>query len=112
MRHPTLPTSHKPPQLRHSENKAPDVVNGDCAAHPNRRLYLNLLAPAEDQEQELFYGFFFLTENEAAKRDEHTHWFKIADIVRVRAADEVSDYLIVLAGKPFELLLAWRFSQA
>ena len=58
MRHPTLPTSHKPPQLRHSENKAPDVVNGDCAAHPNRRLYLNLLAPAEDQEQELFYDFF------------------------------------------------------
>jgi len=53
--------------------------------NPKRRLYLNLLALAEDQEHDLFYGFFFLVESEAAKRDEDIHWFKSLIIVRIRA---------------------------
>jgi hypothetical protein len=48
-------------------------------------IYLNLLALAEDQEHDLFYGFFFLVESEAAKRDEDIHWFKSLIIVRIRA---------------------------
>jgi len=58
-------------------------------------IYLNLLALAEDQEHDLFYGFFFLVESEAAKRDEDIHWFKIADYRTYQS--EVSDRLIVLA---------------
>lgn len=61
-------------------------------AFPKRKLYLNLLAPQEDNEDD--YDFRFLTEREAAKRDEDHFWFPVSQILNFTEQAEVSDYLI------------------
>ena len=66
----------------------------NAAAFPKRRLYLNLLSPLESEQSDLLYDFYFLTVDEATKRDEKTYWFKVGDILNIKAADEVNDYLI------------------
>jgi hypothetical protein len=66
----------------------------NAAAFPKRRLYLNLLSQPEDEQRGLLYDFYFLTTNEAMKRDQKTYWFKVGDILNIKAADEVNDYLI------------------
>jgi hypothetical protein len=66
----------------------------NAAAFPKRRLYLNLLSSSENEQSDLLYNFYFLIANDAAKRDEKTYWFKVGDILNIKAADEVNDYLI------------------
>jgi len=66
----------------------------NAAAFPKRRLYLNLLSPFESEQSDLLYDFSFLTADEATKRDEKTYWFKVGNILDIKAADEVNDYLI------------------
>src|SRR5439155_25647226 len=46
-------------------------------AFPKKRLYLNLLAPAEDNEEGMHYDFRFLTEDRAALRDDKQFWFLV-----------------------------------
>jgi len=48
-------------------------------AFPKRKLYLNLLS--ESNNSDFKYGFRFLTNKEADKRDENTFWFEVGKIL-------------------------------
>lgn len=63
------------------------------AAYPVRRLYLNLLRPAEDRE-DLKYDFRFLTDAELKEDSEHAnYWFPVGEILDIKQEDGVNDYL-------------------
>jgi hypothetical protein len=62
------------------------------SAFPEKRLYLNLLSKSDDEDLE--YGFAFLTKDEAEKTDEDHHWFLVGGILDLKEQDEVNDYLI------------------
>jgi hypothetical protein len=64
------------------------------AAYPVRRLHLNLLSQATDEEDGMLYDFSFLKEDEAHERDEKTYWFRVGDILNLQQPHEVNDYLI------------------
>lgn len=51
-------------------------------AYPEKRLYLNIAAPAEENDQKLAYDFRFLTEQEARdlNGDGVAHWFLVQKI--------------------------------
>lgn len=70
-------------------------------AYPKRRLYLNLLQPAEDRE-DFKYDFLFLTDDEVKEdheyRDEdgkrHYFWFPVGEILNIIQEEDVNEYLI------------------
>jgi uncharacterized protein with ParB-like and HNH nuclease domain len=70
------------------------------AAYPKRRMYLDLLGPAEDAD--LMYDFRFLTDEEAKQdneyRDENGNrevfWFPVGQILDISEEYEVNEYLI------------------
>lgn len=70
-------------------------------AYPKRRLYLNLLQPAEDRE-DFKYDFLFLTDDEVKEdhgyRDEdgkrHYFWFPVGEILNITQEEDVNEYLI------------------
>lgn len=70
-------------------------------AYPKRRLYLNLLQPAEDRE-DFKYDFLFLTDDEVKEdheyrdddRKRHYFWFPVGEILNITKANEVNKYLI------------------
>ena len=64
------------------------------AAYPARRLYLNLLSSATDEEEGMFFDFRFLKDNEAQERDEENHWFRVGDILDLEQPHQVNDYLL------------------
>ncbi len=49
-------------------------------AYPERRLYVNLLGHAAENDLGMKYDFRFLTTKRAAECDEEHHWFLVADI--------------------------------
>lgn len=51
-------------------------------AYPEKRLYLNIAAPAQDNDQKLAYDFRFLTEKEAKEgnKEDGAHWFLVPKI--------------------------------
>lgn len=61
------------------------------AAYPKRKLYLNLLCPADDVD--LKYDFQFLTDAEAEENDERCFWFPVGDILDMKEPYEVMEYL-------------------
>jgi uncharacterized protein with ParB-like and HNH nuclease domain len=69
-------------------------------AYPKKKLYINLLGAPEDISYE--YEFAFLTEPEAAKRDDDHHWFLVGKILDFKELSDVMDYLITsgLAANP------------
>lgn len=60
-------------------------------AFPKRKLFLNLLAPASDEDLE--YNFKFLTDEEAKHSDSSTFWFRIGDILELSESWQINDYL-------------------
>lgn len=62
------------------------------SAYPERKLYLNLLAPSE--ETNMKYDFEFLTEKEAETCDEKHAWFPVGEILNIQKPYEVNNYLI------------------
>lgn len=62
------------------------------SAFPKRKLCLNLLLPAENGDLE--YDFRFLTKNEYEHRDDDHFWFVIGDILDLKEAVDVNDYLL------------------
>lgn len=63
-------------------------------AFPKRRLYLNLLRPAEVKTGvELKYDFRFLTEKRAAKPNDGEHWFLLNQVLEWEDLRNVMDYL-------------------
>lgn len=58
-------------------------------AYPEKKLHLNIAAPAKDNDQKLTYDFRFLTEAEAAEAStDGAHWFLVQEI---RALTDGSD---------------------
>lgn len=72
------------------------------AAYPKRKLYLNLLCPAN--EVDLNYDFRFLTDTEAEEKNENCFWFPVGDILDMKESYEVMEYLtdhdLTLIQKP------------
>lgn len=58
---------------------------------PTRRLYLNILAPLQDEEDGRIYDFKFLTDSEY--NDEKNKWFKVGDILNLPNIYEFNKYL-------------------
>lgn len=63
------------------------------AAFPTKRLYLNLLADADDNEEGMQYDFRFLTEARAQVRDENQFWFPVPKIMDMEAGSDLFEYL-------------------
>ena len=61
-------------------------------AFKTRKLYLNLLKPASEEEVELRYDFQFLTADEADKND-IAHWFLVSDILKFNNLRDINRYL-------------------
>ena len=61
------------------------------SAFPKRRLYLNLLAPLKESEQD--YDFRFLTDGEAARNDDDHFWFLVGEMLNLKEPVDVNDYL-------------------
>jgi len=64
-------------------------------AFPTRRFYLNLLAPAQGEDEGGFkYDFQFLKDGETKPIDGETYWFRVSDILNLKGEVEVNNFLI------------------
>lgn len=61
-------------------------------AYPKRKLYLNLLKEASDNEFK--YDFKFLTENEASVKNDKFFWFPVGNILNLKENYEINNFLI------------------
>ena len=74
--------------------KLPRLWWNNPRAFPDRRLYLNLLAPRMENEEELSYKFSLLPEKEAkdrTRRNDQEHWYRVGDILAVEDAADLID---------------------
>ena len=74
--------------------KLPRLWWNNPRAFPERRLYLNLLAPQMENEEELSYKFSLLPEKDAKdrnRRNDHEHWYRVGDILDVEDAADLID---------------------
>ncbi len=78
----------------HAE-KAPRKWANNPHAYPQKHLYVNLLAMADENEQGFKYDFRFLTPARAAEFDDAHRWFKVSDIFTFR---EEFDVIVALQG--------------
>ncbi|MDE2852429.1 MAG: hypothetical protein OXP74_17635 [Acidobacteriota bacterium] len=71
-------------------------------AFPKRRLYLNLLALDEENEDGLKYEFRFLRKREAQVAADTTHWYRVRDVLRVPTNEDLIDVVqgLKLRGDP------------
>ena len=64
-------------------------------AYPKRKLYLNIVAPSEEEDK--LYDFLFLTPEEAdndANEDQETFWFEVGKILEMKEPGDVTEYLM------------------
>jgi len=73
--------------------KEPRKWWGNPDAFPEKKLHLNLLAKAVDNEEGLVYDFRFLTENRATERDDQQFWFPVPKIYEMNESPDVYEYL-------------------
>ena len=71
--------------------KLPRLWWNNPAAFPKRRLYLDLLGPPEENEDELSYKFRFLRDGEPERRNDEEHWYKVGDILKVADSGGIID---------------------
>ena len=62
-------------------------------AFPKRRLYLSLLALANNDEGDMIYNFAFLTDEEKESQQD-TFWFQVGDILDIKNQAGVNKFLI------------------
>lgn len=60
-------------------------------AYPKRKLYVNLLGKANDEEKE--YDFKFLTDEEANIENNETYWFLVNNILKFNQPYEINNFL-------------------
>ena len=66
----------------------------DDLSFPKRKLYLNLLSPAEMRTDiELKYDFRFLTDNRAENPQSGEHWLLVSEVLNWQDLEQVMDYL-------------------
>ena len=75
--------------------KLPRLWWSNPDAFPQRRLYLNLLAYADENEQGMEYDFRFLDPNQAKYCNDTHHWYHVGDILNT---PEVGDIFLGSAG--------------
>lgn len=63
-------------------------------AFPLKRLYLNLVALAGDNEEGMKYDFRFLTEDRASQRDDGQFWFPVWKIIDIEPGPGIHEYLL------------------
>ena len=80
-------------------------------AYPARKLYLNLLAPREESEDNS-YDFSFLTEEDAASNHDK-HWFRAGQVLDFKSPKDVNAYLAGrgLANNEFAYAALFDFYQ-
>ena len=69
--------------------KLPRLWWNNPQAFPERRLYLNLLAPRTEDEEDLLYEFRLLREGEAERRNDKEHWYRVGDILNVEDSSDL-----------------------
>lgn len=74
--------------------KLPRLWWNNPHAFPTRHLYLNILADAEENEQNMQYDFRFLTSEEAARRDPTHCWFPVREVPKAEDTVDLNDFLI------------------
>jgi uncharacterized protein with ParB-like and HNH nuclease domain len=62
------------------------------SAFPKRKLCLNLICPPNNDDLE--YDFRFLTNKEAGYSDDEHFWFVVGDVLNLKEAVDVNDYLL------------------
>ncbi|MDY0361423.1 MAG: DUF262 domain-containing protein [Desulforegulaceae bacterium] len=62
------------------------------SAFPKRKLCLNLICPPNNDDLE--YDFRFLTNKEAGHSDDEHFWFVVGDVLNLKEAVDVNDYLL------------------
>ena len=83
--------------------KRPRMWWNNPSAFPERWLYLNLLAPRMENDEELSFKFSFLSEKEAQNRNlrnDQEHWYRVGDILDIKEAEDLIDIVhdLQLAG--------------
>ena len=79
--------------------KLPRLWWNNPRAFPERRLYLNLLAPRLEDEEELSYKFRLLPEKEAkcrTQRKDDEHWYRVGRILDVEDSSDLIDIVFDL----------------
>ena len=78
----------------HAE-KLPRKWRSSPDAYPTKHLYLNLLAPADENEFDLEYDFRFMTDVDVRQANEagDAHWFKVQEALRLDDAPDAWRYL-------------------
>lgn len=64
-------------------------------AFPEKRLYLNLMAPASAEDDlGMEYDFKFLTKEQANDSGDGTHWFLVGDVLKFKEPGDIFDYVV------------------
>ena len=74
--------------------KLPRLWWNNPHAFPEQQLYLDLLAPPMEDEEELLYKFRFLCKGEAKRRNDrnvHEHWYRVGGILEVEESSDLID---------------------
>ena len=92
--------------------KLPRLWWNNPEAFPERRLYLNILAPQEEDEEELSYKFSLLPEKEAKDANclnEREYWYRVGDILNVKKPEDLIDVVfgqrITSTAAPLKMLM-------
>jgi hypothetical protein len=88
--------------------KIPRKRYNNAEAYPTKRLHLNLLADAGENNAGMHYDFRFLTEKQAATRDETHCWFLVGDILDLTSGSSLFKYVrghdLADQDEPYEML--------
>lgn len=77
----------------HAE-KLPRKRWNNLDAYPRKELYLNLLSHGQDDDQEMEYGFRFLTKDQVASVDNaKDHWFPVKRVLDIEPGPGIFKYI-------------------
>ena len=71
--------------------KLPRLWWNNPDAYPARRLYLNLLAPQEEDDEEFLYKFRLLRDSEAKLQNDRAYWYRVGNILDVQDPSDLID---------------------
>ena len=88
--------------------KLPRLWWNNSSAFPERRLYLNLLAPRMEDEEELSYKFRLLRDGEAQRQSDDEYWYRVGQILDVEDSSDLIDVVFGLeltdTSEPLKML--------
>lgn len=75
-------------------SKLPRLWWNNPNAYPKLRLYLNLLANQQENEDGIRYEFKFMNDRDAKERNEKTYWYRVGDIHKVDGAADLFRFVL------------------